>query len=58
MNAEESSAPISAELLDWLACPLDYSAVHLDGTELVCTKCGRRFSIENGTPNMLVEEDD
>lgn len=48
---------ISPELLAILVCPLDKQPVTMDGDELICTVCGRRFAIENGIPNMLVDED-
>jgi uncharacterized protein len=51
-----SNAVISDELLSILVCPLDKAQVALIGEELVCSKCGRHFPIENGIPNMLVEE--
>lgn len=52
-----TQAPISPELLAILVCPLDKQPVEVDGDALVCTVCGRRYAIENGIPNMLVEED-
>lgn len=55
MNSDHAS--ISSELLAILVCPLDKQAVKVEGDHLVCTVCGRRFAIENGIPNMLVEED-
>jgi uncharacterized protein YbaR (Trm112 family) len=48
----------NTDLLEILACPLDHAPVRLDQDQLVCTRCGRRFPIENGTPNMLVDEDE
>lgn len=56
-DASAAPAPISPDLLELLACPLDQSGVQLDGDVLVCTECGRRYPIENGVPNMLVDED-
>lgn len=53
MNTE---LPIRRELLDILACPVCKTAVHLDGVELVCDRCGRRFPVEDGIPVMLVED--
>jgi uncharacterized protein len=53
----ESRPPITQELLDILVCPIDKSPVRLEGAELVCTSCGRRFKIDDGIPNMLVDED-
>jgi uncharacterized protein YbaR (Trm112 family) len=47
---------LSQELLEILVCPLDHAKVELKGETLVCTKCGREYPIEDGIPNMLVEE--
>jgi uncharacterized protein YbaR (Trm112 family) len=52
-----TNSPIRPELLKILVCPLDKQEVVLDGDQLVCTACGRRFRIENGIPNMLIDED-
>jgi uncharacterized protein len=51
------AAGISLDLLDLLVCPVDKAELSLDGTVLTCTSCGRRYPIEHGIPNMLVEED-
>jgi uncharacterized protein YbaR (Trm112 family) len=48
---------ISPELLAILVCPIDKQPVKLEGTELVCTSCGRRFKVQDGIPNMLVDEE-
>lgn len=53
----QSSESISPELLAILVCPIDKQPVKSEGQELVCTSCGRRFKIEDGIPNMLVDED-
>lgn len=53
----QTKAPISPELLAILVCPVDKQPVQLEGEELVCTSCGRRYKIENGIPNMLVDEE-
>ena len=55
MSSTQST--ISPELLAILVCPLDKQPVTVDGEDLVCTVCGRRFAIESGIPNMLVDED-
>lgn len=47
---------ISPELLALLVCPVDKSDLLLDDSVLVCQRCGRRYPIEDGIPNMLVEE--
>jgi uncharacterized protein len=46
------------KLLDILACPAceDRPSVRLEGEELVCDKCGRRYPVRDGIPVMLVEE--
>ncbi len=48
--------PISKELLEILACPMCKADVKLEGQELVCTKCGRRYPIVDGIPYMLPDE--
>ena len=55
--AAAAAAGISLELLDLLVCPVDKAELRLDGTTLTCTNCGRTYPIEDGIPNMLVEED-
>ena len=47
---------ISADLLAILVCPVDKRELRLEGQVLVCTACNRRYPIEDGIPNMLVEE--
>lgn len=61
MSAEQpaSNSPnevIAADLLAILVCPVDKQPVRLEGTSLVCTACDRVYPIEDGIPNMLVEE--
>lgn len=51
-----TSSPVSPQLLEILVCPLDHARVELKGEMLVCTQCGREYPIEDGIPNMLVEE--
>ena len=45
---------ISSKLLEILVCPVCKEKVELEGVELVCAKCGRRYRIVNGIPNMIV----
>lgn len=45
-----------AELLELLVCPLGKKPLRLEGTNLVCTECGLTFRIEDGIPNMLIED--
>jgi uncharacterized protein len=56
MSANET-LPISKELLEILVCPIDHQPIRLEGQELVCEGCGRRFPIVDGIPNMLVDEE-
>lgn len=48
--------PISQELLEILACPIDKSPVKLIGDRLVCEEQGHKYRIEDGIPIMLVDE--
>jgi uncharacterized protein YbaR (Trm112 family) len=48
--------PISKELLEILACPVCKQKVELKGEKLVCVKCGRKYPIVDGIPNMLPDE--
>ncbi|MBA2518385.1 MAG: Trm112 family protein [Chloroflexia bacterium] len=47
---------MSAGLLALLVCPVDRGPVELQGETLVCTRCGRTYPIENGIPNLLVDD--
>jgi uncharacterized protein YbaR (Trm112 family) len=53
----EAQGAISRELLEILVCPIDKQRVVLEGDELVCVGCGHRYQIEDGIPNMLVDEE-
>jgi uncharacterized protein YbaR (Trm112 family) len=56
--SETTAKPvISPELLAILVCPVDKQELRLEGESLVCTACGRSYPIEDGIPNMLVEDD-
>ena len=47
---------ISPDLMAILVCPVDKQKLRLDGERLICTACGRIYPIEEGIPNMLVDE--
>jgi uncharacterized protein YbaR (Trm112 family) len=47
------SAMLEQWLVDLLACPVDQSAVSLNGSELICNRCGRRYPVRDGIPNMV-----
>ncbi len=51
-----TASTISEELLALLVCPVDKEPVRADGDHLVCTACGRKYPVEDGIPNMLVQE--
>jgi hypothetical protein len=51
-----TKSPISKELLEILACPVCKQKVELKGEKLVCVKCGRKYPIVDGIPNMLPDE--
>jgi uncharacterized protein YbaR (Trm112 family) len=50
--------PISAELLEILACPKCKGKVELvaEGTKLECAHCRLRYAIDDGIPVMLIDE--
>jgi len=47
---------IDKELLDILACPACKADVKLEGEEIVCVKCARRYPIKDDIPIMLIDE--
>jgi uncharacterized protein len=55
-RADQAAAgALPADLLAILVCPIDKAPVRQDGDALVCTRCGRRYPIEDGIPNMVVD---
>ncbi len=51
------SSPVSDLLIEVLVCPQDHANLAVDGDSLVCTECGQRYEVENGVPNMLIDEE-
>jgi len=50
---------ISPELLEILRCPLDparQARLTDEQTHLLCARCGLKFAIRDGLPNLVVEE--
>ena len=45
------------DMVRLLVCPADHGQLRLEGDILSCTMCGRRYPIEDGVPNMLLNED-
>ncbi len=48
---------LDPELLKILVCPECKAPVaeSKDGSALTCSKCGRRYPVVDGIPNMLIE---
>lgn len=53
-DRSEPRAGMNEELLEVLVCPVDREDLSLEGGELVCRACGRRYPVIDGIPNMLV----
>ncbi len=53
--SETAPAPVSAELLEILVCPVDHAKLEVVGDALRCTSCGRLYPVQDGIPNMLVD---
>jgi uncharacterized protein YbaR (Trm112 family) len=45
------------DLLPLLVCPVDHVPLEHDGAVLRCGSCGRSFPVEDGIPNLVVEDD-
>ena len=51
-----SESVIRQDLLEILVCPLGKAPLRLEGDTLICTRCGLTYRIEDGIPNMLIDE--
>ena len=47
---------MSEDLFDILVCPVDKHDLRLEELTLECVSCGRSYSISDGIPDMLVDE--
>ena len=47
--------PLSDVLIEVLICPKDHADLRMEGDELVCVRCGTRYPVEDGVPNMLID---
>ncbi len=49
---------LSPDFLERLRCPLDpnHAGLTQEDDRLVCQRCGLRYRIRDGIPNMVVEE--
>lgn len=44
------------ELIAMLVCPMGKKPLTRENNTLICTHCGTKYAIEDGIPNMLIEE--
>lgn len=51
------SSPVSELLIEVLVCPRDHADLRVDGGNLVCNECGSHFAVQDGVPNMLIDEE-
>lgn len=49
---------MNKELLDILVCPACKAEIILEEQRIVCTECGRKYSVRDGIPIMLIDESD
>ena len=55
-TATETARAVPSDLLEILVCPIDKATLRAEASALICTQCGRHYPVEDGIPNMLVEE--
>ena len=46
----------SEDLLALLVCPMGKAPLRREGEALICSRCGPKFAIKDGIPDMLIEE--
>lgn len=51
------TSPVSELLIEVLVCPRDHADLVVEGNTLVCGECGSRFAVQDGVPNMLIDEE-
>jgi len=47
--------PPLAAVLDQLACPVCLASMRLEGSSLLCSGCGRIYSVIDGIPVLIAE---
>ena len=52
----EGKSTVPEDLLEILVCPIGKKPLRVEGDALVCTNCGVSYSVEDGIPNMLIDE--
>lgn len=50
------SLGISSDLLAVLVCPVDHGKLEVVAGGLKCTACQRTYPVEDGIPNMVINE--
>jgi len=53
---QKSNANVDRLLIDILACPDCKGDVDMVKSQVVCTRCGKRYPLTNGVPVMLIDE--
>lgn len=53
---QATTSLLSPILLELLVCPIDKQNLTLGESTLRCVACGRRYPIDDGIPNMLVDD--
>lgn len=56
-SAAVSTTGMSEDLFDILVCPVDKSDLRLEQASLACVSCGRVYAVNDGIPDMLVEDE-
>jgi uncharacterized protein YbaR (Trm112 family) len=51
------TSPVSELLIEVLVCPRDHADLVVERNRLVCVECGAQFEVEDGVPNMLIDEE-
>lgn len=54
-NPSAASLGISSDLLEMLVCPVDHGKLAAGAGSLTCTVCQRAYGVEDGIPDMVVE---
>jgi len=58
IRTDSSQAPkLNDVLIQVLVCPKDHSDLIQQGSDLICERCGQRYPIEDGVPNMLIDHE-
>ena len=57
VDSERGEGEVLSETLrDILVCPIDHADLRLADSTLVCTRCERAYPIDDGIPNLLVDD--